>query len=352
MKKLSLIGFLSIVLNVFLLADAFYFHYVINPFASHDTHQHDEHCGHLTRKNPHRVAILTPVSHPSLEQIEKGFIETLNKENPGMYECTTYNANGDRTLMRSQAEEIVQNDYSLIFTIGTGTSKMAKEITAKKEKLTPIVYGAVGDPLGMDLVASLESSGNNLTGVTEPRNIPLQIALLKAFKPNLKSVLIAYDPGQDRRLEKDKDQFTAGLQKEGVQVKSVEIYQINEISQKIPPFLDDTDVLLILKDNTLVSGMESLVRLCSRSQVTIYASDLDSSDNGAALAFGVPEYEFGVDAAHKARKILEEKQAPSTIASTPVDAFKIKINIESCKEQGLNVDPILLFVGENTIIKR
>ena len=43
------------------------------------------------------IAILTPVSHPSLEQIEKGFVQTMEAASPGKYRFTTYNAQGNKT---------------------------------------------------------------------------------------------------------------------------------------------------------------------------------------------------------------------------------------------------------------
>src|SRR4029079_14670238 len=57
-------------------------------------------------KAPGRVAILIPVSHPSLEKIEQGFKDTLTSLGKNRYQCDVFNAGGNKTLLRAQAEEI------------------------------------------------------------------------------------------------------------------------------------------------------------------------------------------------------------------------------------------------------
>ena len=55
-----------------------------------------------------RVAIFTPTTHPALEEVEQGFKETIQKLSSKPYVFTTFNANGNRSLLRAQAEEIVE----------------------------------------------------------------------------------------------------------------------------------------------------------------------------------------------------------------------------------------------------
>ncbi len=303
----------------------------------------------------YRVAIFKPVSHPSLEQIEQGFVNTLNQESPLNISFTYYNANGDRSLMRSQAEDIVHNKYDLAFTIGAGCSKMVKEISTKKQLPLPIVFGAVADPVKMNIVASEKSSGNHVTGAKEGRDIPKQLALLMRLKPNLKRVLLVYNPAEDPQLEKDKQDVERILKNRNITFKALEVYQTNEILSKVKSQLNversaRPEVLLILKDNTMVSSLDALLRLCNRYQITLYASDLDSPDKGAALGFGVPEYSFGIAGAKKARLILEEKQHPSAIPISPVSDYRLKINTSALEAQNLIIDKELLFIIKNGIV--
>jgi ABC-type uncharacterized transport system substrate-binding protein len=79
-----------------------------------------------------KIAILTPTTHPSLKQIERGFVDTMAKQGRQKFTFKTYNALGSETLMRSEAEEIALGDYDLVFTIATQASCIMKEVFEKK----------------------------------------------------------------------------------------------------------------------------------------------------------------------------------------------------------------------------
>ena len=76
----------------------------------------------------------------------------------------------------------------------------------------------------------------------------------------------------------------------------------------------------MLKDNTVVSGLDALIKL----NIPIMASDLDSPDRGAALGFGVHEIDFGIEAAKKALLILEQGIPPREIPVTAPSNFELK----------------------------
>ena len=78
-----------------------------------------------------RFAILVPASHPSMEKIEEGFKFALQQKYGLNCVFDLFNANGSRPLMHAQAEEIVQQGYDLVFTIGEGATKLAKEVSTK-----------------------------------------------------------------------------------------------------------------------------------------------------------------------------------------------------------------------------
>jgi putative ABC transport system substrate-binding protein len=111
----------------------------------------------------------------------------------------------------------------------------------------------------------------------------------------------------------------------------------------VTPFLCNSQAILFFKDNTVVSGLDVLVKLCNKQGIPLLASDLDSVDRGAALGFGVFEYDFGAEGAKKALLILKEGRAPSTVPTTPCDDFKLRVNASAFAKQGLQIEPEILF---------
>ena len=304
--------------------------------------QLDKPSSHHTGASKYSIAIVTPVSHPALEEIERGFKEVLIKEYGLDCDFTTYNANGSRTLIRSQFEDILQKNYDAMFTIGAMATQMAKEVTAKRKILMPIIFGAVADPIRLGLIKSLDCSGNNLTGATAATKYATQIDFLLQLKKDVKTVLIVYDPTQSSGLENDKKNVVKLLEDRNIRVKAVEVYHTHEIHQKIEALIADVDVVMIFKDNTVVPAVDSLVKLCNKHKVTLVTSDLDSVRKGAAIGFGVREYEFGAASAFSMAILLREKKQPSEIPAFMVDKYRFVINTKTMESQGLIIEKPLL----------
>lgn len=285
----------------------------------------------------YKIALLTPVTHPSLQQIQQGFIDTLKASNKADYTFDVFNANGNRMLMRSQAEEIVCGNYDLICTVGAQATQLTKEISIKKQKLKPIVFVAVNDPVRLNLVNSLESSGNHVTGTTEIPNYPLQLKLLTMFKPTIKNLLLVYNPTEGEGKEDKKVEIEKILNERGIALKTVEVYNTSDVYQKANTAVSQADAVLILKDNTVVRALDSLVKLCARYNVPLMATDLESVDRGAVFGFGVYERDFGVGGAQLAQQILEEGKKPLQVPCQPLRSFIFKVNKSQLQKQGIQI---------------
>lgn len=278
----------------------------------------------------YRIAIFEPAVHPAIEEIVRGFKETITSANKKSYVFDEYNANGNSTLLRAQADEIVQHDYDLVFTIGAQCSQSIHELTKKRQSRTPQVFSAVDDPIAIGITQT--------TAVTGVKDTPLyeqQIDALLRLKPTIKRILLVYNPAHGTGLEKDRAQLEEILHRKNISLQAVEITHHTDIAQKVPGFLTNTDVVLVLTDNTVVSGIDSLITLCNRYGVLLYASDLNSGDKGAALSFGVRQYDYGLIGAQLAKRIFEEKQLPSFIPVVTMDKQYLKINTKTMRDQGL-----------------
>src|SRR5262249_48518961 len=89
-------------------------------------------------------------------------------------------AGQDRTeLGRLMREELKPklDSFDYVYCFGTTVALAAKSIVPEK---TPQIYNAVADPVGAGVVQSAESSGGNITGVTN--EIPLVLQFQEALK--------------------------------------------------------------------------------------------------------------------------------------------------------------------------
>jgi putative ABC transport system substrate-binding protein len=267
-------------------------------------------CGGDSGKIP--IAIVSPVVHPSIRQIENGVRDSLD---PGKYEVVIYNAQGSQSLLRSEIEEIHRKGYALVVAIGKSPSHMAAEVFAKKGNATPIVFTAVHGPDGL--------GGRHVTGIEEVMHLEEEMAAFFKELPTLSHLLLIYNPELSGAKE-EKKKLQEILEREKIRLSAVEVFHTNEIKAKVSPALEDVDAVLVFRDNTVVSGLDVLVKLCSEREIPILTSETDSPDRGAALGFGPKERDFGVEAAKIARLILEEGKEPGSIPVTSVSHHYLK----------------------------
>src|SRR6202165_5317597 len=106
---------------------------------------------------------------------ELGYVESQN------YILEYRSADGDGRRFPALADELVRLGVDLIVTRGTPAARGAKDET----ETIPIVMAAIGEPLGMGVVASLARPGGNVTGlsafVTELAG--KRVELLKELRP-------------------------------------------------------------------------------------------------------------------------------------------------------------------------
>jgi len=300
----------------------------------------------------YRVAIFVPAVHPAMDEIVRGFTETITDASKKCYAFDEYNANGNSTLLRAQADEIIQHNYDLVFTIGAKCSQTIFELSKKRQSLVPQIFSAIDDPIAMGIIASLQAPGGHVTGVTATTLYEQQVDALLRVKPTVKNILLVYDPAHGTGLETTKEEFERVLRAKDITLHTIEVAHPNEIAQKVPSFLNGIDVVLMLTDHTVCSGIDSLITLCGRHGITLYASDLNSGDKGAALSFGVREYDYGMLSAHLAKRILEEKQSPASISVFGPQKQYLKINTKTMDKQGLHLTKEALdqLVQEGSII--
>lgn len=305
----------------------------------------------VSGKNQFKIALFVPATHPAMDEICDGLKNEIAQLSTQHYSFNEFNANGNKTLLRAQADEIVQGDYDLVFSIGATCSHTLYERAQKKESQIPLVFTAVDDPVGIGIIQSLDHPGGSTTGVISLPLYEEQIANLLKVKPAFKKLLLVYDPTHGSGLHQEKETIEALVKLHNREFQAVEIFNPNEVAQKVAPFLSGVDVVMILKDHTAVTGVDGLINLCNKYGVTLYVSDLNSGQKGAVLAFGLLEKDFGSKAAPLVRDILEKKVLPADLPVVCIKDLLLQINTKAIKNQGLVLsDDLLVQLKDSGVI--
>lgn len=246
-----------------------------------------------------KVGMIQFADHVSLDAANEGFQEGLSQSGLNV----TYdlqNANGDPNVISQVASKFKADGVDLVYAIATPA---AQGVMAQIEDI-PIVFSAVTDPLGGELVDNLESPGGNVTGVSDYIDPKSQIEKFLEIYPEAKTLGVIYNTGeQNSRVQVDELKAKAG--ELGIEIKEVGISQVNDIPVAITSLQDEVDGLFAITDNMVASAAEILAQNLIEHGIPSVSSEEGQVKAGLLFSEGVNYYEHGKQAGEMAAKILE-----------------------------------------------
>ena len=96
------------------------------------------------------------------------------------------NTSGSKEKIANAVKEVIEKKVNVIYAITTPVTKEVQRLT--EDKLIPVVFSVVADPVGSKFVKSIKEPGGNMTGVT---NLAIELTekrleMFKRIVPNLK----------------------------------------------------------------------------------------------------------------------------------------------------------------------
>lgn len=287
----------------------------------------------------HRVGIVQVASHPLLDSVRAGFTGRMKELGYNEGQNVVYdvqNAQGQSTTAQSIVQKFVSDQDALIFTIGTSPSQAA----AKATNTIPIVFGAITDPVSAGLVKDPSHPGGNLTGTSDLSPFADQLKLLLQVAPKVKTIGMVYNSGEANSAFGVAETQKAAAQL-GLRVKTAPITSTNEINAAAMSIADEVDAFYSGTDNTVVSALESLIKVAEEKKKPLLAADPDSVQRGALITIGVDYKQLGVESANIADKILKGTP-PGSIPVVYAPGTVLAINKAAAQAQGVTIPDELL----------
>ncbi|RRD96479.1 ABC transporter substrate-binding protein [Clostridiales bacterium COT073_COT-073] len=256
----------------------------------------------------YQIGILQIAEHSALDENREGFIKAL--ENAGLNVKIDYkNAQGDVTNALAMAKKFVDDQVDLIFAIATPAAQATKQAT--KDSNIPVLFSAVTDPVGAQLVESWESPAANITGTSDQTPTRLQLEIFQQLNQDIKTVGIIYNTGETnsesqlRAAEKEAAEI-------GLTILPVGITTINDIPKAMEVMLAKTDAMYALTDNLVAASLDLISHLALERKYIIVQSYIDETDaaEGILISNGFSYYDLGGQTGEMAVRILKgEKKA-------------------------------------------
>jgi putative tryptophan/tyrosine transport system substrate-binding protein len=296
-----------------------------------------------------KVGITQIVEHPSLDAAREGFIAALKDagyEEGKNLKLDYQNAQGDMNNNMSIAQKLVSDKNDLILAIATPSAQAAVQAT----KDIPILFTAITDPVGAELVKSLEEPGGNATGTsdTHPDAIKKTIEAIKMFIPNAKKVGIIYNNGEPNSVVNVKKAKEA-LEAAGLEAVETTISASSEVKQAAESMVGRVDVLYIPKDNTVVAALESVITVANDKNIPTFVGEGDSVKRGTFASYGFDYHDLGYTTGKMAVEILKGKKPGDMPVGFP-ENLELYVNKKAAEEEGITLSEDMLkdakIVGE------
>jgi putative ABC transport system substrate-binding protein len=282
----------------------------------------------------YKIGITQIVSHPALDATVQGFIDALTQAGYVEGKNVTYdrqNAEGDMANATTIAQKFAGDKDDLILSVATPTSQAAAKATSS----IPIVFAAVTDPVAAGLVKDAKAPEANITGVSDMLPVQPHLDLIKQIVPDVQTIGVLYNSGETNS-QTLVQQEKAAAEAMGLKVVEATAANSSEVLAAAQSLVGRADVISVLTDNTVVSALESVVKVCQENKIPLIAGDTDSVKRGAVAAYAFDYYQHGMQAGQMAAKVLQG----TPISQIPVEYaqnLQLAINAAAAEAMGVTI---------------
>ncbi len=296
------------------------------------------------------IGVIKIVSHAALDADEKGFEEAMAasgfKEGVNVI-YDRQNAQGDPAKAAAIAQRFIDQKVDLVHSIATPTTQAVVKLT----KSISVVFSSVTDPISAGIVpkdsASGRKTGSNVTGVSDMLPVSLQMEMYVKIVPKAKKFGTIYNPAESNSVSLIKEMRVAA-KKLGLELVEATVAGKKDVANAAVSLAGKVQAIAITSDNTAVSDLESIVKVCNEKKIPLFAGDIDSVARGVIAAYGLDYKLVGFYAGKKASLILKGMN-PGDIPWGPVEKFSLVINEKAANLQGVTVPPALLKKADKVI---
>lgn len=280
------------------------------------------------------VAVTAIVEHPALDAARDGVKEALAeagfKEGENL-KFVYESAQGNPGTAAQIARQFIGESPNVIVPISTPS---AQAVVAATHDI-PVVFTAVSDPLGAQLVKDMQKPGGNVTGLSDMSPVADHVALIKEITPNAKTIGFVYNSAEANSVS-TLAALKAEAEKAGLEVVESVATKSAEVQGATRALVGRADVIYIPTDNTIVSAFEAAVGVAVEAKVPLYAGDTDSVARGAVAALGFNYFDVGKQTGEIVARVLKG-EAPGDIPVRVAAGTDLVINKSAAAKMGVEL---------------
>lgn len=278
------------------------------------------------------VAVTAIVEHPALDAARNGVRDALAaagyKEGENL-KFVFESAQGNPATAAQIARQFAGDEPNVIVPISTPSAQAV--VSATRD--IPVVFTAVSDPLGAQLVKNMDKPGGNVTGLSDMSPVAEHIALIKEILPDVKTIGYLYNSGEANSVSL-LAALKAEAEKAGITIVESAATKSAEVQGAARALVGRADAIYIPTDNTIISALEGAVAVAEESKLPLFTADTDSVSRGSIAALGFNYYDVGKQTGEIVVRVLKGEN-PGDIAVKTAAGSDLVINKSAAAKMGV-----------------
>lgn len=281
------------------------------------------------------------VEHPALDAVLQGMKDYL-KDNSVDAQFKVHNAQANMGTANQIAQQMIGEKSDLLVAIATPSAQACAQAVKKApaDLKRPFLFTAVTDPVAAGLVKDLNNPEGNITGVSDLLPVEKHLEMVLQYKPGIQRLGVMYNAGEaNSKATVETIKELSG--KMGFKVVEATASKTAEVYQAAKSLIGRVDAVFVPTDNTIVSALESVLKIGIQNKMPIFAADVDSVKRGAVAAMGFDYYKHGYQTGSMIEKILKGT-SPADIPVEFQKDLQLQINAKYSKMMGIEPPAPLL----------
>jgi putative ABC transport system substrate-binding protein len=287
------------------------------------------------------ISVSQFVEHPALDATLKGFRDYMVEQKIDV-SYNIHNAQANMATANQIGHQIMGEKPHIILAIATPTAQACAQAFKKNPHMrkTPMLFSAVTDPVSAGLVKDLQHPGANITGVSDMLPVAQHLAMVRAFLPKMKRMGFLYNAGEVNSKILIPIFRSEGRQL-GIEIVEAAVTKSSDVYQAVKSLVGKADAVFVPTDNTVVSALESAIRVCEQHKLPLFNADVASVKRGSIAAMGFDYYQHGHQAGAMAHRILQGADPAVTPVETQ-ESLQLYINKLAARKMGVDIPSAVL----------
>jgi len=299
--------------------------------------------GAVEEKKSHTVGIVN--INPTMKVMVEGFKAGMTAKGYIEGQNITY-LYGDQLLKKQQLaealDELVISKPDLVYVLSTPAARQTAR--ALKEKVIPIVFAGVYDPVRTGLLHNPKKPDTNITGIKVGGGTAKALEWLLRISPRTEKIYVPLN-SKDKAAMQSLTTLKKGAKNLQVELIVKETPTPEELKKILNAIPDEADALFILNGVLNSSHIDTYVETAIKHQLPLAGGI--GFENGIPIFFGQDRFHTGKQASRLAHEILQD--TPVTMLPVENAALFLRINLKNVQASGLNISNEILHLADEII---